>query len=40
MKKVTKKAKKSQNLSKSESDKKEHIKLPIFFAQKFHTILV
>ena len=30
-KKVPKKAKKSQNFSKSESDKKEHIKLPIFF---------
>ena len=45
-KQVPKKAKKSQHLSKSESDKKEHIKLPIFvfffffFAQKFHTILV
>ena len=40
-KKVPKKAKKTQNLSKSGSDKKELIKLPIFFfVQKFHTILV
>ena len=38
---VPKKAKKSQHLSKSELDKKEHSKLPIYFlALKFHTILV
>ena len=33
-KQVPKKAKKSQNLLKSESDKKEHIKLPMFFFSK------
>ena len=40
MKKSTKKGQKSQNLLKRETDKKEHIKLPFFFAQKFHTILI
>ena len=38
--KNAKKDQKSQHLLKREPDKKEHIKLPIFFAQTFHTSLI